>query len=123
MIGNISVKNYKEALNNERKKTDELHYSDRRINGEIKLGKKKIYWSWITRVRRGMIEENCELSLKIQCEILGISRSSIYYELKPKFSREDIQIMNKIDEVYTPTSILWISAAISRNKGKRIYHR
>lgn len=39
------------------------------------------------------------ISLSRQSELLGISRSSIYYQ--PSISAETIKIMNAIDEVYT----------------------
>jgi len=42
-----------------------------------------------------------EISIKDQCDILGISRSSFYYEPVPMFSDIDIQIMNVIDKIYT----------------------
>jgi putative transposase len=45
-------------------------------------------------------KNNLKLSIKRQSELLGISRSSIYY--KPKgFSKEDITTMNAIDKIYT----------------------
>lgn len=48
-----------------------------------------------------MVNRADELSLADQCDILEISRSSLYYEPKPTFSELDIEIMNKIDEIYT----------------------
>jgi putative transposase len=39
--------------------------------------------------------------VKDQCELLEINRSSVYYEEKPKFSKEEIEIMHKIDLLYT----------------------
>jgi putative transposase len=49
-----------------------------------------------------MIEhEECEaLSVRSQCEILGLCRSSLYYEPMP-VSAEDKAVMDKIDEIYT----------------------
>ena len=47
-----------------------------------------------------MIEkENSLISLSRQSELLGISRSSIYYQ--PIINLEEIRIMNAIDEIYT----------------------
>ena len=42
-----------------------------------------------------------KLSVKDQCELLGVNRSSVYYESRPKFSVEDVKIMHKIDALYT----------------------
>lgn len=41
-----------------------------------------------------------DVSLKDQCELLGISRSSAYYEPVP-VSAEDIDLMNRIDKIHT----------------------
>ena len=52
-----------------------------------------------------MIErEECEgLSVRDQCGILGLCRSSLYYEPVP-VSREDKVMMDLIDEIYTDKS-------------------
>jgi putative transposase len=48
-----------------------------------------------------MIEyASCELSLKTQAELLGISRSSLYYHSLPP-SSEEVAIKHRIDEIYT----------------------
>lgn len=48
-----------------------------------------------------MIEpESSELSLKMQAELLGISRSSLYYFPLPP-SPEEVAIKHRIDEIYT----------------------
>ena len=41
-----------------------------------------------------------ELSIRRQCEILSINRSSYYYKPKP-IKPEDLDLMRKIDELYT----------------------
>jgi putative transposase len=47
-----------------------------------------------------MIEpSNQQLSISRQCEIMGVSRSSYYYQPKP-ISQEDMELMRKIDELY-----------------------
>jgi putative transposase len=45
-------------------------------------------------------ENNGNICLKRQCQLLGISRSSIYYQLAP-ISNEDKKIMDLIDAIYT----------------------
>lgn len=49
-----------------------------------------------------MIEEEglSPVSVRKQCELLDLNRSSFYYEPAP-ISPEDLAIMNKIDEIYT----------------------
>ena len=51
------------------------------------------------RVR--LIEPSCkEPSIRRQCEILNINRSSYYYKPKP-MKPENLDLMRKIDELYT----------------------
>ena len=44
-----------------------------------------------------------ELSLSKQCNILGISRASLYYKPKP-MSAYNLQILNAMDQIYTDNS-------------------
>jgi putative transposase len=41
-----------------------------------------------------------ELSVRRQCELLGLSRSSLYYEAAPE-SAENLRLMRLLDEEYT----------------------
>jgi len=51
--------------------------------------------------KRGLIEpENMQLSLRWQCEILGLTRASWYYQPRP-VSAWEIQLMNLIDGRFT----------------------
>jgi len=51
-----------------------------------------------------LIEPLCkEPSIRRQCELLSISRSSYYYKPKP-MKPEDLDLMRKIDELYTDDS-------------------
>jgi putative transposase len=50
----------------------------------------------ITLIEKG----NPKVSVKLQAEALNISRSSLYYKPVP-ISREDIDLMNLIDKIYT----------------------
>ena len=45
-----------------------------------------------------------ELSVRRQCELLGLSRSSYYYEPAQE-SREDLRLMRLIDEQYTAVPV------------------
>lgn len=46
-------------------------------------------------------QDNPFLSVRRQCELLQLNRSSVYWERKPEVTEEDLFIMNKIDELYT----------------------
>lgn len=51
--------------------------------------------------RRKLVEpKNEKISINRQCQLLEISRSGYYYEPKPT-SPETIELMNRIDEMYT----------------------
>ena len=54
-------------------------------------------------VKRTMIEPNHpELSIRRQCELLGLNRASWYHEpLQEQESAENVELMHRIDEEYT----------------------
>jgi putative transposase len=50
--------------------------------------------------RRGWIEPGiCGLSVRRQCELLGLHRSNVYYEPVPE-SADELRLMRLIDEEY-----------------------
>lgn len=50
----------------------------------------------------GLIDkDNSDLSIRKQCNLLGLARSGFYYERKPEVSKEDKMIMDYIDQTYT----------------------
>ncbi len=44
--------------------------------------------------------ESTELSLKAQCELLSLNRTSVYYQAIPP-SPEEVALKHQIDELYT----------------------
>ncbi len=52
-------------------------------------------------------EENVAVSVRRQCELLGLNRSSLYYE-PVKMDEEDVRLMNVIDEVFTKHPFLGV---------------
>lgn len=46
------------------------------------------------------IDKSINLPISVQAELLGISRASIYYQ-PMEVSQEEIDLMNKIDQIYT----------------------
>lgn len=52
--------------------------------------------------KRSLIIRN-ELGISIdrQCELADLSRSSFYYEAEPPFGRADLQILHRMDAIYT----------------------
>ena len=52
--------------------------------------------------RKTMVDSECLLSLRKQCQLLQLNRTGLYYTPTPKFStKADIEILNQIDEIYT----------------------
>jgi putative transposase len=50
---------------------------------------------------RGLVEEgNPKMSIRRQCDLLGLNRASYYYE-PAKESDENLRLMDKIDREYT----------------------
>jgi len=77
-----------------------------------KLGKTTIQKEWLEGKlksldlidRKSLIEsKHNQLSVSEQCQLVGISRSSYYYQPVP-MSQEDIKILHKIDEIATDNS-------------------
>ena len=65
------------------------------------LGSKKNLASTYNRGERlKMLESPDKYSLKEQCELLGLNRTSLYYKPKP-ISQEKLDIYNRIDELFT----------------------
>lgn len=71
-----------------------------------------------------MIEiEGCALSVREQCRLLGVARSTVYYApCGPKAS--DLAVMRRIDEQYTRTPFYGVErmTAHLRRQGRRIGH-
>jgi putative transposase len=72
------------------------------------IGRLKVELDWVKKnlppsadARRGLIDEgHPELSVRRQCELIGLSRSTLYYEPAPE-SAENLRLMRLIDEQYT----------------------
>ena len=55
-----------------------------------------------TEEKRCCIEkEHPQLSIKKQCELIRLNRSSYYYQPKKPLQNKDLKLMNLIDELYT----------------------
>jgi putative transposase len=75
------------------------------------IGHLKVQLDWLEKnhtssieAKRALIEpEHPQLSIVEQCELLGLARSSYYYEPVP-VSAENLLLMRLLDEQYTRTS-------------------
>jgi len=62
---------------------------------------KKLVSSSSRSERRKMIErDHRQLPLTVQCQVLGVSRSSLYYR-PVAVSSEEVGLKHRIDEIYT----------------------
>lgn len=72
------------------------------------IGRLKVELDWLKKklmsslaLKKWWIEpEYEEISIRRQCELLGLNRSTLYYQPEP-VSDEDIRMMRLIDEIYT----------------------
>ena len=51
------------------------------------------------KLRRGLVEANTRPSMRRQCELLGVNRSSLYYELVEP-DAEELALMRRMDELH-----------------------
>jgi putative transposase len=83
--------------------------------------------------RRGLIDpEHASLSVRRQCELLGLNRSTWYYEPVPE-SAQNLALMRRIDEQYLRTPFfgsrrmaVWLAAAgepVNRKRVQRLMRR
>ena len=47
---------------------------------------------------RELVDRNEALSIREQCELLGLNRSSLYYESRPE-TEENLALMRRLDEL------------------------
>ena len=83
----------------EDKLTSPLYEEIGRLKVELDWLKKKSFEP-IEQKRRWLDVKLKKMSIRRQCELLGLNRSSLYYQPKPE-SDEDINMMGMIDKIYT----------------------
>jgi putative transposase len=71
------------------------------------------------RARRGLVGPDKQTSIRRQCELLGVSRSSVYYE-PVEADAEELELMKRIDEVHLEFPF-YGSRSIARELGKKGY--
>jgi len=93
------VSDYKAELEAKEQEIEQLHKA---------LGKATIKAQWAEgklksldyKTKKALVKSELNISIQDQCDILGISRSGIYYKPKP-MSEYNIRILNAIDKIYT----------------------
>jgi len=83
----------------DRAKKEALYEQIGRLKVELDWLKKKLVCS--AEDRRAWVEpEQARLSLRRQCELLGVNRASLYYQAVGERA-ENLRLMRRIDEQYT----------------------
>jgi putative transposase len=97
----IPAKKYKDVIEEKELKIDALSKA---------LGQTTIERDWVLKKlrsldwksRKSLVESKLKnISITRQTELLDINRASLYYKHKPKYTKETVNIMNSIDEIYT----------------------
>lgn len=65
------------------------------------MAEKKSCLSDVSLRRAAVDPDHDQISIRRQCELLALPRSSYYYEGHPECSEDDIRLMNRIDKIYT----------------------
>ena len=82
------------------------------------MAKKKIQL-YPLEIKRGLVEfEHDELSIRTQCKLLGLNRSSLYYQTEG-IDPYNLLLMRELDEQYTSTPFYGVRrmTAYLKNKG------
>ena len=96
------------------------------------LGQLKVELDWLKKklgvsvdLKRQLVEEaHPQLSVRRQCSLLGLSRSSLYYR-PPAESPDNVQLMHLLDEQYTATPFYGVRrmTAWLRSQGYPVNHK
>ena len=108
-----ATKAYKDEIEELKAENDALAGKLGRATIERDFLEKKLDSSVSLNSRKDMVETGHEISIARQCEILGIPRSSFYYEPKP-LSDYDFALRLQIDRIFTD---------ISSSYGYRMIHQ
>ena len=60
--------------------------------------------------RRVLLDRDPDLSIRRQCRLLGIARSSVYQRSRPA-NDNDLRLMRRLDERFTPVAVPGLAAA------------
>jgi putative transposase len=96
----MRVKAYKEELASTQNKMDELYRQIGELTTQLSWAPKKNLRSLDLSTKRALAKKSKLISIQAQCDILGVSRSALYYQAKPEFSKTDLKILKRIDKLY-----------------------
>lgn len=101
MVGIFEGKESKGAGEKD-KVTDELYRQIGQLKVENEWLKKNLERLGV-KEKRGLIEsDNREISVRRQCELIGINRSNVYCEpVVVVVTEATVRLMNRVDEIFT----------------------
>ena len=89
----------KEAIHEQEKQ--DLYAEIGRLTTQLSWLKKKLASSLSRAERLALVErEGCEVSVVVQCELLSVHRSGVYYAPRP-VDATALRLQRRIDEIYT----------------------
>ena len=97
------VKEYKDEIKDLEEKVDQYAKVVGQLTVERDWVTKKLKSSDLSNKKEMINSEHKELSVVKQCHLIGLNRSSIYYEAKPNKKKE--RIVSKIEEIFTDLSL------------------
>ena len=96
------VKEYKNEIETLQKDKDELAKKVGNLTIEKEFLEGKLESLVSSKNRRDFIDTELDLSLNKQCQLLNISKSSLYYQPVKKFSSEgELELLNAINDIYS----------------------
>jgi putative transposase len=98
----IVVKEYKTEIEELRKSNDNLAKKVGNLTMEKEFLEGKLVSLVSSKGRKTFVDTKLNLSLNKQCKLLGIAKSTLYYEPIKKFSTdEDIKLLNALNDIYS----------------------
>ena len=96
------VKEYKDEIETLQKSNDELAKKVGNLTIEKDFLEGKLVSLASSSERKTLVDTKLELSLNKQCQLLHVSKSSLYYApVKPFSSANEIKILNAINNIYS----------------------
>ena len=96
------VKEYKNEIEELKKSNDQLAKKVGNLTVEKDFLEGKLKSLVPSKGRKTFIDTKLDISLNRQCQILGISKSSLYYKPVKKYSSEyELQLLNAINDIYS----------------------
>ena len=99
-IGDIFSGRKKQVDRDKDKYIEELHQQIGQLTIELQWLKKNLNCS-VNEKRQIVESDHKGVSVRRQCQLIGLNRSNFYYQLQPVASEEDLELMQLIDEEYT----------------------